>query len=477
MSQLKTVDIVGVEIARVGSWLGTDPRGRAARMSLTREDFDAAAASWEEVESQGKGTGDAPLKLGHQMEQKLFHGLAAQIGDGMMSFGWASRLRRKGDVLLADFIGVPAKLAPFLEVGAWRRRSIEFGRQYPAGGRLHPFYITAVSLLGAVPPAVEGLADLYAGAARADELSLICCATPGEGSSLAKDTETGEGTEASFEDLVARFRAMLVEAEVFVAGRSGVRTMRALAATFERQLRAASRTTGGALKMDYRDIFAVLSGTDTDEPTDKQLVAGLAKNPTALGAVALLAQNSDAALAVLAEILGMPGATADEIVNAVREMAGGEPVEETTSIGDGQVEEGEMSKATEARFAKLEARIKAAESETATALADAAKSTVQLAKNAAITRADADIRSHSLPSAIRDTLITLASRGDDDLYESVVKGSARVPTHEKGTSTLSKLAEIELTPAEIEIAREHGNDLESVRRTKAAAAGITVSDD
>ena len=79
------------------------------------------------------------------------------------------------------------------------------------------------------------------------------------------------------------------------------------------------------------------------------------------------------------------------------------------------------------RIADLERRVAEAD-------AKAAQAMVQMSRRDAEARADRDITERNLPATIRPTLVALAARGDNDLYQSVVDGSKTVPTGAKGTS-------------------------------------------
>lgn len=411
MPDLKTVDLEGVEIARTGEWMGGGPGGRPVLVKLTRDDFDAAVEAARKVGRKlGQEAVEVPVKLGHQMRQAIFGDLADDLADGEPAFGWVTNLRRVGDTLVADVKRVPARLADLLKAGAWRRRSIEFGRNWQMAGERHPFFVTAVSLLGTAAPAVEGLADLYAASAPdAGDLFVVTC---------AKGDDAGELTEAELERALTKLAALVDELEPYFRGRPGAPMARMMFQGWQKQLRQAAR---------YRPTEARMG----DAPDDGAEAFGLAL-------------NGDAAIAVLAEILQMPGATADDVIAKVRELTGGDPAaSEDPAAGGGEPMEGGMSKVTpDARIAGLERQI-------ADAKAEAAKALVMLARRDAEAKADRDIAAHSLPAAIRETLVTLAARGDDALYDSVVGTSQRVPTGERGTSGGTDAAAIEPTDAEL----------------------------
>ncbi len=72
------------------------------------------------------------------------------------AFGWVESLRAAGDRLVARLKDLHELLRDWIQRGAYKKRSIELYRAFPATGRP---YLRAVSFLGACPPEVKGLAD------------------------------------------------------------------------------------------------------------------------------------------------------------------------------------------------------------------------------------------------------------------------------------------------------------------------------
>ncbi|MCX8036170.1 MAG: hypothetical protein N3D11_03755 [Candidatus Sumerlaeia bacterium] len=72
------------------------------------------------------------------------------------AFGWVESLRTGGDRLIARLKDLHESLREWIQRGAYKKRSIELYRAFPATGRP---YLRAVSFLGACPPEVKGLAD------------------------------------------------------------------------------------------------------------------------------------------------------------------------------------------------------------------------------------------------------------------------------------------------------------------------------
>lgn len=419
---LKTVDIKGVELARPGEWMGGDGQGRPVKVKLTREDLEAAVAAYERVTAaNGADAAEFPVKIGHAMRQAVFGKLADDVADGEPAYGWGRNLRMVGDRLVADFAHVPARLADFLKAGAWRRRSIEFGRNWPVAGAREAFYVTAVSLLGSIEPAVEGLADLYAAGApdvpEGGEAFVVTCAKAEPGDAMTAD---------ELDAALGKLAALVSELEPYFKGRPGAPAARMMFAEWQKQLGRVARIRSQEAQM--RKAVMALFGADA-EADDAAALAALSKaGRPAADAVIRLALNADAALAVLAEILGVPGATPDDVIAKVRELTGGDPAAEPGADPAAGGDPNAMSKNTN------DDRIAALERQVAEAKAEAAKATVTLARRDAEAKADRDIAQNSLPVSIRETLVTLALGGKDDLYSSVVETSQRVPTGEKGTS-------------------------------------------
>jgi len=77
--------------------------------------------------------------------------VAGHPKDNSPAFGWVSDLKEKGGKLLAKFKDVVPDFSQSVEQGMYKKRSASF---YPDGRLRH------VGFLGAIPPAVKGLADL-----------------------------------------------------------------------------------------------------------------------------------------------------------------------------------------------------------------------------------------------------------------------------------------------------------------------------
>lgn len=185
---MDTVTLSGVELLRVGRW-----RAAAGDGNISAEDLDAmvAAAADPEVDA-------APVRIGH--DDPRF--------DGQPALGWLTNVRREGDRLLADIVGVPQRLAPRFR-DAWRRRSIEaVSNLRTPSGRLYRRALTGLALLGIAAPAVKGLADVLAlyGAAAGPRPDLVILTQPTETPMDAAELRTMLGLPADATDEQVRTR-------------------------------------------------------------------------------------------------------------------------------------------------------------------------------------------------------------------------------------------------------------------------------
>jgi len=147
---LETTDLTDVEILAVGTWNGNK------KVTITEDDIKAFVDSFDEISADSKLNYEPPAKLGHNEEQKLLQ------ADGLPSAGWVSKLRVKAGKLVADFRGVPAKLAEIIRAGGYKKVSAEFYQNFEIGGKKYPWVLKAVAFLGADIPAVKTIADIAA---------------------------------------------------------------------------------------------------------------------------------------------------------------------------------------------------------------------------------------------------------------------------------------------------------------------------
>jgi len=117
-----------VEVFRAGTH--TDSAGNTRTWTI--EDLDTI------VQKYNPEYHEAPVVIGHPK-------------DNAPAFGWVEALKREGDKLLAKFRQVVPEFAEMVKKGLFKKRSISF---YPDLTLRH------VGFLGAMPPAVKGLADV-----------------------------------------------------------------------------------------------------------------------------------------------------------------------------------------------------------------------------------------------------------------------------------------------------------------------------
>ena len=154
----------GIELLKLGRW-----DAMTGVFRVTEQDLASV------VEAFAAGVVHRPaLKLGH----------VEPIGEGDPAMGVIDNMRLSPDgrTVLADFIGVPAKLAAIMP-HAYPHRSIESMQDFrDQQGRVWPLVITAVALLGAVEPGItelRSLADveeLYAARAARERTLMVAAA-------------------------------------------------------------------------------------------------------------------------------------------------------------------------------------------------------------------------------------------------------------------------------------------------------------
>lgn len=133
------VTLAGVEIAKVGTWPAS-----SGEVTITKADLAAAVAAAPDLPP-------IPLKFGHTDSRF----------DGDPAFGWVENLRvvRRGEVLVGDLVGVPAWLAKAMPI-SYPHRSIEAFSKFESTGKRYRFVVSALSMLGATPPAIHDLNSL-----------------------------------------------------------------------------------------------------------------------------------------------------------------------------------------------------------------------------------------------------------------------------------------------------------------------------
>lgn len=118
-----------IEVLKAGTF--TAKSGKP--VSFTEADLDAIATGYDPAKAP------APLVFGHPE-------------DSDPAFGWAEEFKRKGDILMARFKDVPEAVKTLVKNGHYKKVSISLAADKTT--------VRHVGLLGAVPPAVPGLADV-----------------------------------------------------------------------------------------------------------------------------------------------------------------------------------------------------------------------------------------------------------------------------------------------------------------------------
>lgn len=112
----------------------TDSQGRTR--TFTAADLDRAVTTFSPDRRE------VPLCFGHPK-------------DNAPAYGWVEGLRRVGDVLQAKYKQIPDTVRKVVDAGHFKQKSASF---FADGSLRH------VALLGAVPPAIEGLGPIQFGA-------------------------------------------------------------------------------------------------------------------------------------------------------------------------------------------------------------------------------------------------------------------------------------------------------------------------
>lgn len=121
-----------IEICKAGTW--TAKNGKP--VTLTAADLDAIVSTYN------PSVREAPLVFGHPADEDP-------------AFGWVDKLKRTGDVLMAAFKQVPDAVKDLVKAGHYKKVSIALMPDKKT--------LKHVGLLGAVQPAVPGLASVKFG--------------------------------------------------------------------------------------------------------------------------------------------------------------------------------------------------------------------------------------------------------------------------------------------------------------------------
>ena len=195
--------VPNVEIMHTGQWdIST------GRVTVTPDDLRNAVAAL------GCPAVRRPvLKLGHQ-EPDPERGMR---WDGEPAVGWVANLATAEEdrMLVGDYVGMPGWLGQVM-VSAYPDRSAEWVYDYPCQlGHTHPVVVTAVALLGVVPPGIgtlqslQDVAALYGVAAAADTTSLagtpVAITLPAKEAAVPNPRPTLVAASVSVEDVRRKY--------------------------------------------------------------------------------------------------------------------------------------------------------------------------------------------------------------------------------------------------------------------------------
>jgi len=135
-----------IEILATGTW--TDAHGNTA--TFTREDLDEIVLAHEETCPQALRP---PFRLGDHPEISK---------DRLPATGWAGKLKREGEKLLAYISHVPEWAVQMLKERQFRSASSGLRANWSFGGKVYKWALDHVAILGAHLPAVDGLSEIMA---------------------------------------------------------------------------------------------------------------------------------------------------------------------------------------------------------------------------------------------------------------------------------------------------------------------------
>lgn len=450
MSELKTVDIKGVEILKVGTFVGA----AGGKQTYTREDLQEFAAAHAALVEGGHYP---TVYLGHNNPP------GSELPEPP-AVGRIVALSVKGDKLLADLTDVPGEVAALMQVKAYGTRSIEgvrlsWGRAIEIAGKRYRQVLTGLALLGKNLPAVGGLADvvkLYGAGPVADDWTDV----PLQLAAAAADP---------IEEALAGLDAWSALAMELIKGKTYAPAIRQRVRMLRDDFR---RIAGGSTRveaqMDLRKTLKL-----ADDASDADVLAGLVK----------LAGASDpaTAMAVIAEILGVPDADPAALVAKVRELAGGGAAPDPaaadggTAMSGGNVKnaagEGDALAQLQSEVAKLRADQATLLKQTAGLIGDRTRETASAA-------VDNAIKAGKFVPAQRDTLVKLALL-DLPAFEAMAGAQpVTVALGLKGSDGPADTAAFEPSAEEVAVSMSMGMSREAAvalhRAEKAAAAGVTL---
>lgn len=124
---------------------GQHPGANAKDITFTEATLDGIVAAFDKLKQSGR----VPLKFGH-----------ADLKPGAPALGWVERIWRSGADLFGDFTDMPTAVFEAVKKGLYKFVSIELLKNAERDGQSYPFVLDSVALLGADPPAVDGIGDL-----------------------------------------------------------------------------------------------------------------------------------------------------------------------------------------------------------------------------------------------------------------------------------------------------------------------------
>lgn len=453
--ELKTVNVKGLEVLRPGTYTGLEGGPQTYTAKDIREFADGTnaliASGWNPTSW-----------LGHR--PKKGSGLPEPPAVGLIAKASVSA----DDGLLLDLTDVPIVVARLMKVKAYGSRSIEGVRLHWAkalelGGRKYRQALTGLALLGKNLPAVNGLADLadfeelYHGREEdADWTDVPLMLAKGDDADPVDEILAGldAWAELAMEQIKGRTYAPAL--------RQRVRMLR------DDFRRIAGGTTRVEAQMDLRKTLKLAA-----EASDEDVVAAIVK----------LAGAADpaTALAVIAEILGVPDADPAALVAKVREMAGGGAApapEEEPAMGSGNVQNQGSQGGESDVVAKLQARLAKLEADQVTVLKQTAELIGDREAGAAAGAVDKAIKAGKFFPAQRETLIQVAKLSMKDFEELVGKSPVVMHLGLKGVDDAPDTAAFEPSAEEVRVSMGMGMTREEAitlhRTTKAAAAGVTL---
>lgn len=440
--ELKTVTVEDVEVLRVGTFTAA----RGGRQTFTAEDLDEIVAAHEALVESGHFP---TVYLGHNPPE------GSELPEPP-SVGRIATLKRVGDRLVSRLTDVPVLVAKLMKAKAYGTRSIEGMRtsisgSFKIGDRTFRQVITGLALLGKSLPAVNGLADvekLYA----ADGADTTWVDVP---LALAAGDDP-------LERVLAAVDALSEGVEELIKGKAFAPAIRQRLRMLRTDLRRFAGPTTVEAQMNLRKALGL-----GDDASDSDVTAAL---------VALAgAADPATAMAVIAEILGMPDGDPPAIVARVRELAGG-----GAAAGDGAAPEQE----TPAMSSKLNGQagdastviLQALQTEHAEVLKRLAKIEGEQARGAATSAVDLAIKAGKFVPAQRESLVSLALHDMKAFQTLEAQSPVSVHLGEKGTA--GKVDASELEPAEDEVkfmmSAGYSRDeaLDALRAKRAADRGI-----